>query len=89
MADVVIYTTSWCPYCSRVKAVLDARGTSYREIDIEDDPQAEAKMVEASGGLRTVPQVFIDGRHIGGAQELGALHSSGKLDELLGEGDAG
>lgn len=85
MADIEIFTREWCPYCFRVKAVLDARGATYREIDIEADPAAEQEMLRRSGGLMTVPQVFIDGKHIGGANELGELQSSGKLDELLGE----
>ena len=83
MAEIEIYTTSICPYCSRAKNLLQRKGVSYREIDVERDPSRRNAMIERSGGRRTVPQIFIAGRHVGGCDDLYALDKAGKLDPLL------
>ena len=85
MAEVVIYTKESCAFCFRVKSLFDARGVSYREIDLEEDPAREEEMIRLSSGRTEVPQIFINGIHIGGSDELGALQTSGRLDELLNE----
>lgn len=83
MADVEIYTTMMCPYCYRAKALLDQKGVAFREIDVSADPKERAAMTERAGGSRTVPQIFINGAHVGGSDELAALEREGKLDSLL------
>lgn len=83
MAEVEIYTRSWCPYCLRAKTLLKSKGADYREIDIDRAPERRAEMIERSGGRTTVPQIFIDGRPIGGSDELVALERAGRLDALL------
>ncbi|HET7369936.1 MAG TPA: glutaredoxin 3 [Gammaproteobacteria bacterium] len=80
--DVTIYTTSWCGFCRRAKALLDKKGAGYHEIDIERTRGAREEMQQRSG-RRTVPQIFIDGDPIGGCDELYALDASGRLDTLL------
>ena len=84
VAEVEIYTTSICPYCSRAKSLLQRKGVSYREIDVERDPARRNAMIERSGGRQTVPQIFIAGRHVGGCDDLYALEGRGELDTLLG-----
>jgi glutaredoxin 3 len=79
---IIVYTTGWCPYCARAKALLDRKGAGYVEIDIEATATARAEMMERSG-RRTVPQIFIDDRHIGGCDDLHALDAAGGLDPLL------
>lgn len=83
MAVVEIYTTSYCPYCVKAKRLLDAKDVDYMEIDVTGDDAARIALVEKSGGLRTVPQIFIDGKSIGGCDDLHALEESGELDKLL------
>jgi len=80
---IEIYTKRTCSYCHRAKALLDAKGVAYREIDVTGDPQAEARMRERSG-RRTVPEIFVDDRLIGGCDDLMALEDQGELDALLG-----
>lgn len=77
-----MYTTAWCGYCVRAKALLDARGLEYDEVDLGDDPAFRARLNELTGGW-TVPQIEIGGRHIGGYTELRRLERDGRLDELL------
>lgn len=79
---VVIYTTVTCPYCIRAKQVLNAKHATYHEIDVTHDPEARKFLVEASG-QRTVPQIFIGGKSIGGCDDMIALDRQGKLDEML------
>lgn len=79
---VVVYTTDWCPFCVRAKGLLDHKGVAYEEIDVANDDAAREKMIAASG-RRTVPQVFIDDRPIGGYDDLKGLEDSGELDRLL------
>jgi len=81
--EVEIYTTAWCGYCRRAKALLDRKGVPYREIRVDRDAAKRAEMVARAGGRTTVPQIFIDGRPVGGSDELHALESSGELDRLL------
>ncbi len=83
MAQVIIYTTSWCPYCNRAKALLRSKEIEFDEIDVTDDPEKRAEM-ERLSQRRTVPQIFIDGRAIGGYDDARMLDATGELDRLLG-----
>ena len=83
IADVKVYTTRICPYCIRAKALLAKRGVPYVEVDVSNDPDKRAWLVTASWGRRTVPQIFIDDRPVGGSDELHALDRSGELETLL------
>jgi glutaredoxin 3 len=83
VAKVQVYTTSYCPYCFRAKALLQHKGVVFEEIDVTDDQPLREKMVKLAGGRRTVPEIFINGKIIGGYDELRALEDEGKLDELL------
>lgn len=83
MAKVEIYTKAFCGFCHRAKALLDSKGVDYEEFDITMGGPKRGEMVERSNGRMTVPQVFIDGRHIGGCDELQALDAKGGLDPLL------
>ncbi|SNT01025.1 glutaredoxin 3 [Sphingopyxis indica] len=85
MAKIEVYTKFLCPYCTRAKALLDRKGVNVEEIDVTMDRAGFDAMVERAGGRRTVPQIFIDGRHIGGSDELAALDAKGGLDPLLGK----
>lgn len=82
MTTVTLYATGWCPYCVRARALLARKGAVVEEIDIEALPEQRAVMMERSG-RRTVPQIFIGGRHIGGSDDLAALDRTGELDALL------
>jgi glutaredoxin 3 len=84
MAKIEVFTKFFCPYCTRAKALLDGKGTDYQEIDVTMDRAGFETMVERAGGRRTVPQIFIDGKHIGGSDDLAALDARGGLDPLLG-----
>jgi glutaredoxin 3 len=83
MAHIEVYTKFLCPFCTRAKALLAKKGAEFEEIDISTGGPRRAEMVERSGGRQTVPQIFIDGRHIGGSDELAALDRAGGLDPLL------
>ncbi len=84
MAEVEIYTTPFCPFCYRAKKLLDEKGVRFTEIDVTVTPGARQEMMDRAEGERKVPQIFIDGRHLGGSDELDALEKSGALDDLLG-----
>lgn len=84
MASIEIYTTPLCGYCHAAKRLLKAKGASFAETDVSADPDARQAMMRRAGGRHTVPQIFIDGRHIGGFDELSALDRKGQLDPLLG-----
>lgn len=84
MAKVEIYSTMWCGYCARARALLQRKGVGFEEIDIDVDSAKRGEMVKRANGRRTVPQIFIDGVHVGGSDELAALDRAGKLDRLLG-----
>ena len=86
MALVEIYTTPLCAYCARAKRLLDQKGVAFVEIDLWQFPERRAEMIERAGGRRTVPQLFVDGRAIGGSDELAELERSGELDVMLGTG---
>lgn len=83
MARVEIYTTHSCPYCVRAKRLLEARGIAFTEIDVGTDDALRADVMQRTG-RRTVPQIFIDGRSIGGFDELAAMDSAGELRDLTG-----
>ncbi len=83
MADITLYSKSACPFCERAKALLASKGQRFTEIDVEADPATLDEMLARSGGQRTVPQIFIGERHIGGFDELAALDRAGELDALL------
>jgi glutaredoxin 3 len=83
VAKVQVYTTGYCPYCFRAKALLQHKGVVFEEIDVTDDQALRDQMVKLAGGRRTVPEIFINGKIIGGYDELRALEDEGKLDELL------
>jgi glutaredoxin 3 len=82
MKKILIYTTTICPYCVRAKALLTRKGFAYEEINANDDKTRD-EMIKKSGGMRTVPQIFIGDQHIGGCDELYALEKEGKLDQLV------
>jgi glutaredoxin 3 len=84
MAEVEMYMTMFCPYCSRARALLQQKGVGFVEIDIAEEPERRAEMIERAGGRRTVPQIFINGEHIGGCDDLVALDRAGKLNPKLG-----
>jgi glutaredoxin 3 len=79
-----MYATGWCPYCHRVRKLLEKKGVSLTEIDIETAPEKRAEM-QARSGRRSVPQIFIGDIHVGGSDDLHALEAEGKLDAMLGK----
>lgn len=83
MAKVEIYTKFLCPYCTRAKALLKDKGVVIEEYDITMGGPKRAEMLQRASGRTTVPQIFIDGRHIGGSDDLAALDRAGGLDPLL------
>jgi glutaredoxin 3 len=83
LADVVIYTKPGCGYCYAAKDLLDRKGADYVEIVASSDPAKKQEMIQRSGGRMTFPQIFIDGKHIGGSDDLHALDRKGALDALL------
>jgi len=83
MKQVEIYTTRFCGFCIAAKRLLAKKNVNYSEIDVGSQPQMRAEMLQRSGGGRTVPQIFIGGRHVGGCDELYELERSGKLNSLL------
>ena len=82
MSEIVIYTKEICPYCVKAKNLLQRKGVKFSEIKITDDAIRE-EMIKKSGGRMTVPQIFINGNHVGGCDDLYALEASNKLDELI------
>ncbi|WAC49897.1 glutaredoxin 3 [Asticcacaulis sp. SL142] len=82
MAKIEIYTKPYCPYCERAKALFDKKGAAYEEFVASHDPELRAQMNQRSG-RSTYPQIFIDGLHVGGCDDLVALDSRGGLDPLL------
>lgn len=83
MAEVIIYTTNYCPYCVKAKQLLHNKGVEFEEIDLSNDDAGRLELVKKSGGRKTVPQIFIDGQHIGGYDDLHALDAKKELDPLL------
>ncbi|MCB1530623.1 MAG: glutaredoxin 3 [Rhodospirillales bacterium] len=83
MAKVEVYSSNTCPYCVRAKSLLEAKGADYTEYNISTNPKVIVEMLERTNGLKSVPQIFIDGRHIGGCDDLHDLDSKGELELLL------
>jgi glutaredoxin 3 len=86
VARVEIYSKFGCPYCGRARSLLGEKGIEFEEIDIGMEPGKRQEMMERSGGRFTVPQIFIDGRHVGGSDDLAALEAEGRLDPMLEAG---
>lgn len=86
MPQIELYTKMTCPYCARAKALLKAKGVDFQEYDITMGGPKRAEMLARSNGRTTVPQIFIDDRHIGGSDDLAALDQAGGLDPLLAGG---
>jgi glutaredoxin 3 len=83
MTNITIYTTPTCPYCQRAKGLLKRKNASFMEIDVSGDFTKREAMITRANGSRTVPQIFIGETHVGGSDDLHALDSAGKLDDLL------
>jgi glutaredoxin 3 len=83
VAKIEIYTSLYCGYCSRAKQLLRNKGAAFEEFDVSVDSQKRAEMLSRADGRHTVPQIFIDGHHVGGCDDLYALDSKGKLDPML------
>ncbi|MCC7049547.1 MAG: glutaredoxin 3 [Alphaproteobacteria bacterium] len=88
MARVEIYSSMFCGYCAHAKALLARKGVTFEEVDVMEHPERRAEMRNRAGGRNTVPQIFIDGVHVGGSDDLAALDAAGKLDPMLGLGSA-
>jgi glutaredoxin 3 len=80
--EVVMYLSDWCPYCRRARSLLESKGVAFTEIDVDLTPDSRAEMM-ARGGGSTLPQIFIGGLAVGGADELQALDAAGRLDSML------
>jgi glutaredoxin 3 len=83
MPKVTVYTTQFCPYCHAVKSLLKKKGADYSEVDVSFDPAERQRMAIRANGRRTVPQIFIGEKHIGGCDDLHTLEREGRLDPLL------
>ncbi|HKI99439.1 MAG TPA: glutaredoxin 3 [bacterium] len=84
MSDVTMYTTTYCPFCMRAKALMQEKGVAFEEINLDEHPERRAEMMERADGRHTVPQIFIAGQGVGGCDDVFELERRGKLDELLG-----
>jgi glutaredoxin 3 len=83
MVNVTVYSTTVCPYCVRAKMLLDKKGAAYQEINLTKNPEHRDEMLKKTGGKRTVPQIFIGEKHVGGCDDLYELELDGELDALL------
>jgi glutaredoxin 3 len=83
MASVVIYTRQFCGYCAAAKALLESKGVDYVEHDATGKPEIRAEMIDKARGRTTFPQIFIDGQHVGGCDDIHSLDRSGRLDPML------
>jgi glutaredoxin 3 len=83
MKDVTIYTTDYCPYCRQAEKFLTDKGVPFKQVDVTNDDAMREKLIEMSGGRRTVPQIFIAGEAIGGYSDMMALHTKGQLEPKL------
>ena len=81
--DVTMYATGWCPYCDRARGLLQRKGVPFSEVKVDEDPTQRDAMLARSGGRRTVPQIFIGDRHVGGFDDLYDLDRRGGFDPLL------
>lgn len=88
MAEVVLYTRLFCGYCARAKALLEDKGVAFTDINAGEDAEKRKEMIQRANGAMTYPQIFIDGKHVGGCDELYDLDASGELDRMLGLGEA-
>jgi glutaredoxin 3 len=84
--DIVMYSTAFCPYCDRARNLLKHKGVTFHEVKVDEDRAQREIMLQRSGGRRTVPQIFIGDRHVGGFDDLYALDKAGELDPLLRAG---
>lgn len=84
MSEILMYTTTFCPYCTNAKALLESKGVEWEEINLDLHPDLRDEMIQKSGGRRTVPQIFIDGKGVGGFDDVYHLEHQGELDDLLG-----
>jgi glutaredoxin 3 len=82
---IVVYSTDWCPFCTRARGLLERKGAKFEVIDVDERPEARTEMM-ARSGRRTVPQIFIGDTHVGGCDDLYALDAAGGLDPLLKSG---
>ena len=82
-ANIVVYCTQFCPYCVRANSLLDSKNVTYTSIDIDQQPEKYSEMVGKSGGVTSVPQIFIGDMHVGGCDDLFALEAKSGLDSLL------
>lgn len=85
MANIEVYTTNTCPYCVRAKRLLDAKDADYKEINLTGDDAGREALLKRANGMRTVPQIFINDKHIGGYDNLAELEEKGELDALLAQ----
>jgi len=85
VAKIEVYTTPYCPFCARAKALLNGKKVAFEEIDVSEDTELRDAMVKRAGGRRTVPEIFVNGRIIGGYDELRELEVKGELDAILAE----
>ncbi|HVY12182.1 MAG TPA: glutaredoxin 3 [Alphaproteobacteria bacterium] len=83
MAKVTVYSGPGCPYCDRAKALLKSKGVNFEDFNVRADPAKFDEMLKISNGRKTIPQIFINGQHVGGCDDLMALNSAGKLDAML------
>lgn len=83
MANIIMYSSMMCPFCFRAKALLNQKGAGYKEISVDMNPKARAEMRQKAGGVNSVPQIWINGQHVGGSDELHALDARGVLDSML------
>lgn len=85
MKKIDIYTTPYCPFCKRAKSLLSSKKARFNEIDLSQEPDKFEEMIEKSNGAKTVPQIFVNGKHIGDCDFIHNLDSEGKLDDILGK----
>jgi glutaredoxin 3 len=86
-AKIVMYTRKWCGYCTAAERLLDAKGVAYENIDVTGNHEKRRWLVEVTGGRTTVPQIFIDGKSIGGFDDMNALDRRGELDRMIWDGE--
>lgn len=84
MTNIIVYSGPNCPYCDRAKALLNKKGVAFTDYNVKADAEKFAEMLSRSGGRRTIPQIFIADKHIGGCDDLYALEQAGSLNALLG-----
>ncbi len=87
-AQVVMYATQYCPYCIRARRLLESKQVRWQELDVSAQPSLRQEMSRKAGGRNTVPQIWINGQHVGGCTELYALEQVGELDTMLAAGAA-